>query len=56
MPEKNQGRERQVEEAVFSYHARLLQQTLLRAPREGWNQLCVLGAGDMDIHIEIEQE
>ena len=53
--ERNQGRKRQVEEAVFSYHARLLQQTLLEAPREGWNQLYVLGAGDMDIHIEIEQ-
>lgn len=54
--ERNQGRERQVEEAVFAYHGRLLQQTLLEAPREGWSQLCVLGADDMDRDIEIEQE
>ena len=51
--ERNQQRERKVENAVMPYHAKLLRQTLLDAPHEGWHQLHVLGEGDMDAVIEV---
>jgi len=43
-----------VGEAVVAYHARLLQQTLLDAPGEGWDTIYVLGENDMDVQIEVE--
>ena len=51
--ERNRQRERKVDDAVMPYHARLLQQTLLDAPHEGWHQVHVLGEGDMDAEIVI---
>jgi predicted kinase len=51
--ERDRRRERMVGEQVIAYHARLLQQTLLDAPGEGWDQLHVLGETDMDAEIEI---
>ena len=51
--ERNQKRERKVEEYVFPYHAGLLQQTLLDAPNEGWDQIYVLEEADiMDTKVE----
>lgn len=41
--ERNQLRGRNVEAQVHPYHARLLQQTLLDAPNEGWDQIFMLG-------------
>src|SRR5215471_13058459 len=52
--ERDQRRERMVGEAVVAYHARLLQQTLLDAPGEGWDTIYVLGENDMDVQIEVE--
>lgn len=53
--ERNRGRERKVEEQVIFYHARLLQQTLLDAPNEGWDQIYVLQEEDMvNAKVEIE--
>ena len=53
--QRNQGRERKVEEYVIPYHAKLLQQTLLDAPNEGWDQIHVLEEGDIrDTRVEIE--
>ncbi len=52
--ERDRRRERMVGEAVISYHARLLQQMLLDAPGEGWDQIHVLGEADMDAQIEVE--
>ncbi len=43
-----------VGEQIIAYHARLLQQTLLDAPDEGWDQLYILGETDMDAELEIE--
>ncbi len=51
--ERNQSRERKVENAVMPYHAKLLRQTLLDTPNEGWHQLYVLGENDMDVKIEV---
>lgn len=51
--ERNQRRERKVDDAVMPYHAKLLRQTLLDAPTEGWHQLHVLGENDMDAVIEM---
>ena len=45
--QRNQGRERRVEEYVIPYHAELLQQTLLDAPNDGWDQIHVLEEGDI---------
>jgi predicted kinase len=45
--QRNQGRERKVEEYVIPYHATLLQQVLLDAPNEGWDQIHVLKEGEM---------
>jgi predicted kinase len=52
--ERDRRRERMVGEQVIAYHARLLQQTLLDAPGEGWDQLYILGETDMDAELEIE--
>ncbi len=52
--ERDRKRERMVGEQIIAYHARLLQQTLLNAPAEGWDQVHVLGETDMDAVIEIE--
>ncbi len=52
--ERDRSRERVVGEAVVTYHARLLQQTLLDAPTEGWDQIHVLGEAAMDTLIEVE--
>ena len=52
--ERDRRRERMVGEQVIAYHARLLQQALLDAPAEGWDQLHILGEMDMDAEIEIE--
>jgi predicted kinase len=55
--ERNSQRERKVEEAVISYHAGLLQQTLLDAPNEEWDQIYVLAEGDMiDARVEIDPQ
>jgi protein phosphatase len=51
---RNRLRARSVEEQVIPYHAGLLQQTLLDAPTEGWEQIYVLGVDDMDMQIEVE--
>ena len=51
---RNRLRSRTVEEQVIPYHAGLLQQTLLDAPTEGWEQVHVLGVDDMDAWIEVE--
>ena len=51
---RNRLRSRNVEEQVIPYHAGLLQQTLLDAPNEGWEQVHVLGVDDMDTQIEVE--
>ena len=51
---RNRLRSRNVEEQVIPYHAGLLQQTLLDAPTEGWEQIYVLGVDDMDMQIEVE--
>ena len=52
--ERNKIRHRLVEEQVIAYHTGLLQRTLLDAPREGWEQVHVLGEQDMDAVVEIE--
>jgi predicted kinase len=52
--ERDRKRERMVGEQVIAYHTRLLQQTLLNAPTEGWDQVHVLGETDMDAEIEID--
>jgi predicted kinase len=52
--EWDRKRERMVGEAVVDYHARLLQQTLIDAPGEGWDQTYVLDEVDMDAQIEVE--
>jgi predicted kinase len=52
--ERNKSRHRLVEERVIPYHADLLQRTILDAPKEGWEQIHVLGEQDMDVIIEIE--
>ncbi len=52
--ERDRRRERMVGEQIIAYHARLLQQTLLDAPDEGWDQLYILGETDMDAELEIE--
>lgn len=51
--EHDRGRTRIVGEHVVAYHADLLQQTLLAAPDEGWDQVYVLGETDMDVDIQI---
>jgi predicted kinase len=51
--ERNQGRTRIVEPQVIPYHARLLQQTLLDAPNEGWDRLYVLGEETSGIQVNI---
>jgi len=51
---RNRQRSRSVEEQVIPYHNGLLQQTLLDAPNEGWEQVHVLGVDDMDAQIEVE--
>jgi len=47
-------RSRMVGEQVILYHNGLLQQTLLDAPNEGWEQVHVLGVDDVDVLIEIQ--
>ena len=40
---------------MIDYHARLLEQTLLDAPNEGWEQVYVLDEGNMgDAKVEID--
>ena len=51
--ERNQQRERSVEPQVLPYHARLLQQTLLDAPHEGWDRIVILGEDTMNVVVEI---
>jgi|SRR5215469_12097986 len=52
--ERDRRRERMVGAEVIAYHARLLQQALLDAPGEGWDQFHILGETDMDAEIAIE--
>lgn len=52
--ERDRNRERMVGEQVIAYHTRLLQQTLLDASSEGWDQLHVLGETNMDAIIAID--
>ncbi len=42
------------EEQVIPYHTGLLQRAILDAPREGWEQIHVLGEQDMNAIVEIE--
>ncbi|HLH60905.1 MAG TPA: AAA family ATPase [Ktedonobacteraceae bacterium] len=51
--ERDRMRHRIVGEQVVAYHAGLLQRTLQDAPDEGWEQVHVLGEGDMDTVVEI---
>ncbi len=51
--QRNQKRQRLVEEQVIIYHLGLLQQVILDAPKESWNQLHILSEQDMDTGIEI---
>jgi len=51
---RNRLRSRSVEEQVIPYHAGLLQQTLIDAPTEDWEQVHVLSVDDMDAQIEVE--
>ena len=51
--ERNQRRARSVEAPVHSYHARLLQQTLLEAPHEGWDRIVLLGEDTRDVVVKI---
>jgi len=51
---RNQKRARKVEDKVIPYHARLLQQTLLDAPNEGWDQLYVLEEESIAAGVAIE--
>ena len=51
--ERDKLRGRAVGSQVVTYHAGLLQKTLLEAPNEGWEQVHVLGMQDMDVEIEI---
>ncbi len=48
------GRERMVGGQVIAYHAGQLQQVLLAAPTEEWDQVHVLTEAEMDASIEIE--
>jgi predicted kinase len=52
--ERNRGRLRKVDEQVIPYHDRLLQQTLLDAPNEGWEQVYVLSEKDLEDGVEVE--
>jgi len=52
--ERNKNRHRLVDEQVITYHAGLLQRTLLDAPLEGWEQIHILGEQDTDTIVEIE--
>jgi predicted kinase len=52
---QNRRRDRIVEEYVIPLHIRLLQQTLLDAPNEGWHQLHILKEEDIPrVQINIE--
>lgn len=53
---RNQQRKRSVEAQVLPYHARLLQQTLLDAPREGWDRIVLLGENTKHVTIDIPTE
>jgi predicted kinase len=53
--ERNRGRTRSVEPQVIPYHARLLQQTLLDAPNEGWDRLYMLGENTTSVKVEISE-
>lgn len=50
---RNQQRARSVEASVHAYHARLLQQTLHDAPREGWDRIVLLGEDTQHVAVEI---
>jgi predicted kinase len=52
--ERDRERDRMVGRDVVAYHARLLQQTLLDVPQEGWDRFHVLGEADMNAQICIE--
>ncbi len=51
--QRDQGRHRFVGEQVIAYHTGLLQQTLLDAPNEGWEQIHVLGEDEKEVHITV---
>jgi len=51
---RDRRRERMVGEQVIAYHTRQLQQTLLAAPTEGWDQVHVLTEAEMDARIEVQ--
>lgn len=51
--ERDRGRTRMVGEQVLAYHAGLLQQTLLVASGEGWDEVHVLGEGDVDVEVQL---
>jgi predicted kinase len=46
-------RQRRVGEQVIAYHAGLLQQAILDAPNEGWDQIHILGAEDASAELVI---
>lgn len=51
--ERNRQRARSVAAEVHSYHARLLQQTLLDAPHEGWDRIVLLREDTRDVVVKI---
>lgn len=51
--QRDQKRQRMVGEQVIAYQAGLLQQTLLDAPNEGWEQIHILGENDKDVTITV---
>lgn len=46
-------RERRVGEAVIAYHAGLLKQAIVDAPKEGWQQVHILKEADMDAVVDV---
>jgi len=53
---RNQQRARSVEAQVMPYHARLLHQTLLDAPHEGWDRIVILGEDTKNVVVKIATE
>ncbi len=49
--QRDKGRARMVGESVITYHAGLLQQTIIDAPTEGWHQIHVLDEEHMWVEI-----
>jgi len=51
--QRDRKRERVVGEQVIAYHIGLLQQTLIDAPKEEWEQMHILREQDLAVPIEI---